>query len=44
MHRDPCLYRRKICRGQAITPDAPLEQIPLFFRDDAALPVPGEHV
>ncbi|WP_269322524.1 hypothetical protein NYE80_13205 [Paenibacillus sp. FSL H7-0357] len=23
-------------------PDAPLEQIPLFLRDDAALPVLGE--
>ncbi|MGN7761346.1 glycoside hydrolase family 31 protein [Paenibacillus sp. 22594] len=34
--------REKFAGGQVIMSDAPLNQIPLFLRDDAALPVHGE--
>ncbi|MHA6530090.1 glycoside hydrolase family 31 protein [Paenibacillus sp. BAC0078] len=34
--------REKYAGGQVIVSDAPLQQIPLFLRDDAALPVLGE--
>ncbi|OKP76164.1 family 31 glucosidase [Paenibacillus sp. P3E] len=34
--------REKFAGGQVILSDAPLHQIPLFLRDDAALPVLGE--